>query len=157
MVWDPFIAFRRRQTDWQTQTFRFIGLPPLAFADLHEASFSLVEVLKPQFDQIGKRTAKGVVQIDEKKGIALFKKALDGKVGVELENAAAELMLTSSRADEASDWERFNGWVARRSQPLDPRLIEALGRFYVCRLNKVLERTRQPAVRRAPTKAAYTL
>jgi len=149
MVGKETISYRRRQTDWQTQTFRTVGLPPLAFADLETASFAVAEVLKPRFEEISKRTRRGDLCLNEKQGIAIFHEALDNKVGVALENAAAELLLTSMHDGQESDWVRFTGWVARRTQPLDPKLIDAFGRFYVCRLNNVLTRVRLPAARLA--------
>ncbi len=133
--------YRRRQSDWQTHMFAYVGLPVLSFADTDGRDLVFEEVVKPRLSATLRATSHGHVQLKEAEVIKAFRETLDGKTGLDLENAAAELLLTSGGKSEASDWEAFNAWVARRAQPLDPRLIEALGRFYACRLNKILEHT----------------
>lgn len=134
------LTYRRRQTDWQNRLFTYVGLPSLAFDDLKEGAFVFSEIVKPRWSCICKSSFKGVLSLEEEAGIKIFRQTFEGKTGVDLENAAAELLLTSGSCGEPSDWQRFNEWAARRSQPLDPRLIDAFARFYVCRLNVALKR-----------------
>ncbi len=141
------ILYRRRQGDWQTDYFAYVGLPVLSFADLADAVFVLPEIVKPRLAPARKESFSGRSSLDEEEGIKIFREALEGKTGAELENAAAELLLTSMVTGERSDWELFTAWVVHRTQPLSPRLIEGFARFYVARLNKALERAVSPALK----------
>ncbi len=145
------ILYRRRQGDWQTRLFSYVGLPPLELADLEGAAFAFSEIVKPRLNEARKEGLNGVSHFEEREGIRVFKETLTGLVGANLENAAAELLLTSSVSGERSDWEAFTAWVVHRSQPLSSRLIEGFARFYVARLNRALKRA---CLRRVSVKAS---
>lgn len=140
------ILYRRRQGDWQTRLFSHVGLPVLELADLTDATFAFFEIVKPRLNSARKEAFGGVSHLEEKEGIKAFLETLAGKTGAELENAAAELLLTSPVAGERSDWELFTAWTSRRTQPLSSRLIEGFARFYIARLNKALKHAARPSL-----------
>lgn len=135
---DAEIIFRRRLTDWQTLVFFHTGLPPLEFADLEAHPPCLNDIIKPKWTHASSTHLHEAPHIDVSEGIRIVHEALEGKVGIELEEASASLLLTSGEEGRKNDCESFNIWAAHRTQPLDTRLVDAFARFYVSRLNRIL-------------------
>lgn len=146
------MSFRRRTEVGQTKVFSYPGLPALQFEGLEACCFVDSEIIKPRLRDAHKAIDKGVPRLDGAQGVRAFCAILEGKTGVALENAAAELLLTSHPSGE-SDWALFTAWGARRAQPLDPKVIESFARFYVERLNESLRfahRSSRPTGRPMP-------
>lgn len=135
---------RERGTDWQAAVFQGPHVPALPFGKIDGGVLDIREVLKPRYAAECVTTDQGRVQLDEKAVIRVFHEALENRVGEDLENAAAELLLTAEPKNGSSDWARFRDWAAKRKQPLDEFVIKGFGRFYANRLNRVLKDIKVP-------------
>lgn len=129
----------RMPTTVRAVAFAPVGIPALVLEPLAGDLPVRCELVRPRFAHAYRVVgANGRRLLDEGSVARTFQRSLAGKTGIRLENAAAELMLTACPDAASSDWARFTAWAARRAQPLDPRLVGELGRFYAARLNAAL-------------------
>lgn len=142
---DAMILYHRRRSDWRFDVFSFVGLPPLSFGKVDGGAYDPREVIKPLYAAECLQTARGRARLDEAAGIKVFHAAFKDKKGEALESAAAELLLPDNPKTGSSDYRTFVTWAARRAQPLDERLVEAFGRFYIARLNRFLSKMELPS------------